>query len=207
MWPRLRERRLADPVRALAAHLWVKPSVARSIVCDHVVAADAGIGARARPAPWSRNCAGSPSRNRGARVAVGDAGRAAISCAASSLVEARREFDRSARGAGCGGRSRWRSRWCRARRAPGTAACRSRPSCRCRPGGSASRRAARAPAVSISAALLLDDHDRLEAGGEGAQALRLDRPGAGELIKAQPDTALALTSSMPSASSAWRTSR
>ena len=42
----LGERRLADPVRALAAHLG-EAEVERSIHCDHEVAADAGIGARA----------------------------------------------------------------------------------------------------------------------------------------------------------------
>ncbi len=58
----LRERRLADPVRALAAHLgeaaaWSGPSTApcNGSRCRHRRACP--------PAPWSRYCAGSRSRN------------------------------------------------------------------------------------------------------------------------------------------------
>ena len=37
-------------------------------------------------------------------------------------------------------------------------------------------------------ALLLDDHDRLQPFGEGAHALRLERPGAGELEEADTES-------------------
>ena len=61
---RLGERRLADPVGALPAHLG-EPFGAAVHPVRHVVAADAGVGARAlRRRRW-RSCAGSPGRNRG----------------------------------------------------------------------------------------------------------------------------------------------
>ena len=63
------ERRLADPVGALAAHLGEARGRAVHPL-RHVVAADAGIGARCLPARRSRNCAGSRSRNRACATAT-----------------------------------------------------------------------------------------------------------------------------------------
>ena len=55
-------------------------------------------------------------------------------------------------------------------------------------------------------ALLLDHQDQVEALGELEHALRLERPGHADLV--DPDAELlGRTSSMPSSSMAWRTSR
>ena len=115
-----RERRLADPVGALAAHLGV--ALGRAVhELRHVVAADAGIGARAF---------GHDGRGV-VRAAGAEVGRAARRCrgsrastASRRLAGARRCFASRSSGdplRACARRWRWRSRWCRARPSPGTA--------------------------------------------------------------------------------------
>ena len=65
------ERCLAEPGRALAAHLGEAGGLAVHPV-RHEVAADAGHAPCCPRAPWSRCCAGSRGRNRAAATSAGE---------------------------------------------------------------------------------------------------------------------------------------
>ena len=118
--PALRERRLADPVGALAAHL--RPAFGVAVhPLRHVVAADAGVGARAL---------GHDGRGvvRAARAEIGDARRPPRRCRLVALELLQSSSTRAlqvlaaARRRGSGARRpRSRSRSAPARPSPGTA--------------------------------------------------------------------------------------
>ena len=128
-----RERRLAHPVGAFRPHLGVALGLPVHAL-DHVVAADAGIGARA-------------FGHDGAAV-IGAAGAEIVAAGGDVLAlgehrlgllqrrDPRLERRDAARAPAPARRWRWRCGWCRARPSTAGASCRSRRVCRRSPAGS-----------------------------------------------------------------------
>ena len=128
----LGERRLADPVGALAAHLGEARGVAVHPL-HHVVAADAGIGAHALGHDGRRIVRAAGAEIRNARGDVGGLREHALRLLQPR--DAAGELLVRACAPGAARRCRSRCRWDRARPSAGTASCRARPSCRCRSAG------------------------------------------------------------------------
>ena len=139
----LDERRHADPLRALAAHLRDAGDVALALAVeqDHRVAADAGADERAVGAGVELLC-GQPLQKNGVRD-IGSGARHVRATPSRCSRDARVEVLVARRAAGCATRGRWRSRRRAARPRGAAASARPRRACRRSAGRRACRRAGR----------------------------------------------------------------
>ena len=197
-----RERRLADPIRTLAAHLG-RAFRAAVHPHGHVMAADAGIGARAL-----RQLGRGVMRTARAEIGGAHGDILRLREHRLRLLQARHR----PRPLRCGDSARAVRRWrlrCRSGRArpsPGKAICRARPSCR--------RRRLICRAVELFANLHLDerafflDHDdHVEPGARIRTNSALPSGQGQPTLNSRMPRSLARTSSMPRSSKACRTSR